>query len=198
MVCHRNIDVKARRYAGRHAVCVDPGQRTGGRDRMAHGGARGSGRSRLNPYSGGPFLEGRDHKPQRGSSADEASWERLMVLRSQPGSGLNSQCAGEPARSKRLSRPRASDGRDYHNECGWLKPVAQADTVASRTKLWWISCSSGRSKKGLRPKACGAISGQRSDGGSDAAEAGRLVNLRPPSKVGDPGTRKKRLLGWSQ
>lgn len=197
MVCHRNIDVKARRYAGRHAVRVGPGQRTDGRDRMAHGGAKGSGQSRLNPYGGGPFLEGRDHKPQRGSSADEASWERLMVLRS-PGSWCKQSMGLRASKVKKLCRPRASDVRHCDNERARLKPVAQADTVASRTKLWWISCPSDRSQKGVPPKACGAIRGQRSDGGCDEGAAGKLVKLRPPSQVGDPCTGKKRLLGWPQ
>jgi len=42
--------------------------------------------------------------------------------------------------------------------------------------LWWISSLSDRSKEGLPPQACGAISGQRSDGGSDEGKAARWVN----------------------
>src|SRR5215468_9181470 len=112
-----------------------------------------------------------------------------MVLCSQPGSGLNSQRACEHARSKNSAVRRC----ETVTTSGPLKPA-----VASRTKLWWISSLSDRSKKGLPPQACGAISGQRSDGGSDEGKAARLVKLQPPSKVGDPCTRKKRLLGWSQ
>jgi len=44
-----------------------------------------------------------DPKPQRGSSVDEASWEQLMVLRSEPGSGLKAQRACAQARSKTLA-----------------------------------------------------------------------------------------------
>ena len=133
MVCHRNIDINARRYAGRQAASVDPGQRMGRRDRIAHGGAKGGGRSRLNPFGGGPFLEGRSIR-RRGL------FDRQGLVGTADGPVLATGLWCEQSTGLRASKVKKrcrSQVGDCHIQCERLKP-----TVASRTKLCFISVRS--------------------------------------------------------
>ena len=140
MVCHRNIDINARRYAGRQAASVDPGQRMGRRDRIAHGGAKGGGRSRLNPFGGGPFLEGRSIR-RRGL------FDRQGLVGTADGPVLATGLWCEQSTGLRASKVKKrcrSQVGDCHIQSERLKP-----TVASRAKMCFISVRS--IQKGLPP-----------------------------------------------
>jgi hypothetical protein len=142
MVCHRNINVNARPYAGRQAVSVDPGRRTDGRDRMAHGGAMERCRSALNLRRAGPFLGGREVSP--------AALIGRGCLAGAPGGSEGTGPNGRPIRDPVSSRNRCRPRSRVPATVPMSARVAQVGAVASRADVWGILSPCNRFKRAYR------------------------------------------------